>query len=172
MNRGRGLVNIVIMSTKKVFTLVHNGTREGVKIKDCYLMRFDGGAVPNPGSCGSGAVIWGPDGKKIWEVGRYIPYGTNNIAEYTGLEIGLAVCLREGIRNLKIEGDSKLVINQVIGSWALNAEGMRDCNLRVMKLIKQLDYVVVRHVYREFNVDADALTNELQGTKQSFERKL
>lgn len=159
-------------SNKKVFTLVHNGTAAAVKIKDCYLMRFDGGAVPNPGSCGSGAVIWGPDGTKIWEVGRYIPYGTNNIAEYTGLEIGLAVCLREGYKNLKVEGDSKLVINQVIGSWALNAEGMRDCNLRVMNLIKQLDYVVVRHVYREFNSEADALTNELQGTRQSFERRL
>jgi ribonuclease HI len=73
---------------------------------------------------------------------------------------------------VKIEGDSKLVVNQVIGSWALNAEGMRDCNMRVMNLIKQLDYVVIRHVYREFNVDADAVTNELQGTKQSFERRL
>ena len=164
--------NLVHMSAKKVFTLVHNGSDGLVKIKDCYLMRFDGGAVPNPGTCGSGAVIWGPDGKKLWEVGRYMPYGTNNIAEYTGLEIGLELCLRLGYKNLKIEGDSKLVVNQVIGSWALNAEGLRDCNLRVMALIKKLDYVVIRHVYREYNVDADAVTNELQGTKQSFERRV
>jgi len=154
---------------QKVFTLVHKVS--DVKIKDCYLMRFDGGAVPNPGTCGSGAVIWGPDGKKLWEVGRFMAYGTNNVAEYTGLEIGLALCLREGYVNVKIEGDSKLVVNQVIGSWALNAEGLRENNARVMELIKRLNYVAIRHVYREFNVDADAVTNELQGTRQSFERR-
>ena len=155
---------------KKVFTLVHS--RTVTPLKECYLMRFDGGAVPNPGTCGSGAVIFTPEGVKIWEVGHYIEYGTNNIAEYTGLEIGLALCIREGILNLKIEGDSKLVVNQVIGSWALNAEGLRQNNARVMALINKMNYVVIRHIYREFNSEADAITDELQGTRQSFVRRI
>jgi ribonuclease HI len=159
--------------TKKVFTLIHKAADDTVvSLKSCYLLQFDGGAVPNPGTCGSGAVLFAPDGTKIWEVGRYIPYGTNNIAEYTGLEIGLALCLREGYLNLKIEGDSKLVIQQVAGSWALKAMGLRENYNRVMALINKMNYVVVRHVYREFNSDADALTNELQGTRMSFERRL
>lgn len=156
---------------KKVFTLVH-ASGAAASIKDCYTMRFDGGAVPNPGTCGSGAVIYSPTGVKLWEVGRYIEYGTNNLAEYTGLEIGLAVCLREGYKNLKIEGDSQLVINQITGTWAVKSEGLRENFKRVKALINKLDYVVMRHVYREFNSEADALTDELQGTKMSFERRL
>jgi len=154
---------------KKVFTLLRGGS---ASLKDCYLLRFDGGAVPNPGKCGAGAVIWAPDGTKLWEVGRYIEYGTNNLAEYTGLEIGLAVCLREGYVNLKIEGDSNLVINQILGQWQVKSEGLQQNHKKVMDMLSRLNYVVVRHVYREFNVDADALTNELQATRFGFERRL
>jgi ribonuclease HI len=157
-------------SKKKVFTLLRGGS--AASLKDCYLLRFDGGAVPNPGTCGSAAVIWAPDGTKLWEIGRYIEYGTNNLAEYTGLEIGLALCLREGYINLKIEGDSNLVINQILGQWQVKSTGLQQHHARVMGLLSRLNYVVVRHVYREFNVDADALTNELQETRFSFERRL
>lgn len=159
--------------TKKVFTLIHRRTlATTVPLKDCYLLQFDGGAVPNPGTCGSGAVIYNPLGKKILERGRYIEYGTNNLAEYTGLEIGLELALREGFINLKIEGDSNLVINQIIGSWAVKAGGLKESHKRVMALLGQFNYVVGRHVYREFNSAADDLTNELQGTRASFERRV
>lgn len=47
---------------KKVFTLVH-ASGAAASIKDCYTMRFDGGAVPNPGTCGSGAVIYSQIGR-------------------------------------------------------------------------------------------------------------
>lgn len=161
---------LISMTSKKVFTLIRSKT--ACAIKDCYLLRFDGGSVPNPGTCGSGAVIYSPNGTKLWEVGRYMDYGTNNAAEYTGLEIGLLLCLREGYLNIKIEGDSKLVINQVSGLWAVKSDGLRTNYERVIRLLDKFNYVAARHIYREFNGDADALTNELQGTRCGFERRL
>jgi len=138
----------------------------------CNLLQFDGGAVPNPGMCGSGAVLFDISGRCLWEVGEYFNYGTNNEAEYRGLELGLTLALREGIRFIKIEGDSKLVISQIGGQWKVKAPGLLDVYKRVCLLISKFDTVACRHVYREFNTHADKITNELQLTKTSFERRL
>jgi ribonuclease HI len=137
-----------------------------------HLLQFDGGAVPNPGSCGSGAVIFDSDGVCLWEIGEYFDRGTNNEAEYRGLELGLTVALREGIRSIKIEGDSKLVISQISGLWKVKAPGLLGVYTRVCLLINKFDSVYCRHVYREFNTHADKITNELQLTKTSFERRV
>jgi ribonuclease HI len=135
-----------------------------------YLIQFDGGAVPNPGTCGSGAVLFDPSGKCVWEVGEYTAWGTNNTAEYRGLEIGLLLALEKGVTSIKIEGDSNLVIQQIAGKWAVRNSGLKDPFARVSALIKRFDSVLVRHVYREFNTRADSITNELQITKTAFSR--
>lgn len=142
------------------------------KLNACHLLQFDGGAVPNPGACGAGAILYGPDGKGLRERGEFIRYGTNNIAEYTGLKIGLEMALAQGVRAIKIEGDSLLVIKQICGQWSVKAPGLLALNKEVMEFIQKFDYVVCRHVYRENNTHADNLTNELQETRTSFEREL
>jgi ribonuclease HI len=139
-------------------------------LANTYLIQFDGGAVPNPGSCGSGAVLFDPKGVPIWEVGDYVPYGTNNTAEYRCLELGLQLALDCGVRSLKIEGDSNLVIQQIAGKWKVRNDGLKGVYSRVVGLIGQFDAVVCRHVYREYNTRADAITNELQVSKMAFKR--
>ena len=49
----------------------------------------DGGSRGNPGPAASGAVLVGPDGAVLDEVGRYLGIATNNVAEWTALCIGL-----------------------------------------------------------------------------------
>ena len=137
-----------------------------------HLLQFDGGSVPNPGACGSGAVIYSPTGVCLWEVGEYIPYGTNNIAEYRGLEIGLSLALRIGLRSIKIEGDSNLVIQQISEKWKVRNAGLLDPFRRVKELLSKFDAVACRHIYREQNTHADRLTNELQVIRSSFERNI
>ena len=137
-----------------------------------HLLQFDGGAVPNPGKCGSGAVLFDISGNCLWEIGEYSLVGTNNTAEYRGLELGLTLALREGIKNITIEGDSNLVIQQIRGSWAVKAPSLKDVYKRVMTLLNKFDSVYCRHIYREYNTRADAITNELQISKTAFERKI
>jgi ribonuclease HI len=141
-------------------------------ISSTYLVQFDGGAVPNPGTCGSGAVLFNPDGIPVWETGEYFSYGTNNAAEYRGLEIGLQLALDKGVRCLKIEGDSNLVIQQIAGKWKVRNEGLKPIFGRCVGLIEKFDAVACRHVYRDNNTRADSITNELQITKNAFRREV
>jgi ribonuclease H / adenosylcobalamin/alpha-ribazole phosphatase len=46
---------------------------------------------------------------------RWIFHATNNVAEYEALANGLHITTELSIQRLYIQGDSKLVINQVMG---------------------------------------------------------
>ena len=142
------------------------------RLADCHLLQFDGGAVPNPGKCGSGAVLFSPEGLCLRERGVYIPYGTNNIAEYTGLRTGLEMALEEGVKAVRIEGDSNLVIQQITGNWAVKNAELKNIFADCVRLLNQFEYVVCRHVYREYNTHADRLTNEIVAGCAGFDRMI
>jgi ribonuclease HI len=137
-----------------------------------YLMQFDGLSAPNPGISTSGAVIFspGPNRKVVAEKAHYINHATNNEAEYGGLILGLEMAKELKIENLLIEGDSQLIIYQTEGRW--KAKDLRMAKLQeiVQELLKHLNFVGVRHVRREFNKHADALTNECLKLRESFQR--
>ena len=136
---------------------------------------FDGGARGNPGHCGYGAVLRAGNGTVLGvRIGGW-HHGTNNEAEYTGcrelLEMILGA-LRElpdgssSGRRIEIRGDSKMVIQQLKGEWECHADNLRGLMERCQALIKEIrslvkpdGEVVIEHVMRELNVEADALSN-------------
>ena len=128
------------------------------------LMQFDGASEPNPGpSCGaalllrtSNGVVWTP----FYEGGVYKPLATNNMAEYDGLILGLQMALQKGKKALLIEGDSALVISQTTKEWQCKDEKMKSKQAIVQDLLKNFDFVGIRHVLRNFNRLADALSKE------------
>jgi ribonuclease HI len=137
-----------------------------------YLLQFDGLSVPNPGTSTSGAVIFSPGSnrKVVAEKAHFITHATNNEAEYGGLILGLELAKQLKIENLLIEGDSQLIIYQTEGRW--KAKDLRMAKLQeiTQELLKSFNFVGIRHVRREFNVHADALTNECLKRRESFER--
>ena len=142
-------------------------------IEDCYLLQFDGLAVPNPGEATGGAVLFKNDSKKdvLFETGEYIKFATNNVAEYTGLFIGVREAIKMKVKNMIIEGDSMLVVQQVSGKWKVNNEVLKMIHTELLKLIKEnFDFVAIKHVYRKDNQNADDLTNETFQKKSSFIR--
>ncbi len=75
-----------------------------------YTLFFDGCSKGNPGISGSGSVIFEED-EEVWRHSYFVGYNcTNNIAEYNGLINGLIYALNNQINNLKIYGDSKLIV--------------------------------------------------------------
>src|SRR5689334_1193598 len=70
----------------------------------------DGGSRGNPGPAASGAVLVGLDGEILHEVGHYLGTATNNVAEWTAVEIGLQAALEHGVRRLAVRMDSELVV--------------------------------------------------------------
>lgn len=119
----------------------------------------DGGARGNPGPAGSGAVLLDENGTVIAELMRSLGHATNNVAEYTGLIIGLEEALRRGIDELDVRMDSLLVVQQMKGVWKIKHPGLRPLAFRAGELLARFPKRTIEHVPRELNSLADALVN-------------
>lgn len=134
-----------------------------------HLLKFDGASKGNPGPASGGAVCYNGD-ERVFEVGAFLDKTTNNVAEYTGLIIGLKKCKEKGIKNLVIKGDSQLIINQMLGTYAVKDEKLKELYKEAKEVEDWFDVVEYHWVRREFNSDADALTNEVLRLGAGFYR--
>ena len=124
-----------------------------------YKLNFDGCSKGNPGLAGAGAVIYN-FGDEYWS--NYFFVGekfTNNHAEYAGLILGLQQAKEFGIKNLTVEGDSLLVINQMKGTYKCNSENLIDLYKRAKELETYFNKIEFVHVLRNKNKRADELSN-------------
>lgn len=120
---------------------------------------FDGAARGNPGPAAVGWVIVTGDGI-VAEGGERIGETTNNRAEYEALIRALEVASDYGFDEVRVRGDSELVVKQVRGAWDTNDPGLRERRVRVHELLGTFDEWSIDHVPREINERADELANE------------
>ncbi|XP_074299474.1 uncharacterized protein LOC141630583 [Silene latifolia] len=76
---------------------------------------------------------------------------TNNMAEYQALILGLQMAIEIGVRDMEIYGDSKLVVNQVLGEYEVKKEDLIPYHQQALQLLNQLDDIHVGHVPRSAN---------------------
>ena len=127
--------------------------------KNQYKLMFDGGSRGNPGLCGAGYVIY-KNGKEFNKSGQIVSKNnTNNYAEYMGLLLGLHAAIKLGIKNLIIEGDSQLVINQLNGKYKCNSSNLIPLMERSKEYLSKLSNYTLNHVLRDKNSVADGLAN-------------
>jgi ribonuclease HI len=119
----------------------------------------DGAARGNPGPAGAGAVIVNADGHIVAKVGKFLGDSTNNVAEYMGLILGLKRAKAMGIKELDVLADSELMVKQLSGEYAVKAEHLKPLHLEAEALLKGFADVTVRHIPREENAAADAMSN-------------
>jgi len=125
------------------------------------VVEADGGSRGNPGPSAYGAVVRDPaTGKALVELADHLGTTTNNVAEYTGLLEGLRAAL-EVDPDALIEArlDSKLVVEQMSGRWAIKNDALRRIALAARDLVDR-ERVTYTWVPREKNKAADALANE------------
>jgi ribonuclease HI len=125
-----------------------------------YVLFFDGCSKGNPGIAGSGAVIY-KDNEEIWSKSEFLDKQTNNYAEYKGLIAGLEYAVEKEIKSLIVKGDSMLVIKQMCGVYKVKSENLVNLYEHALELKDQFESIEFIHVYREENVRADELANEL-----------
>jgi ribonuclease HI len=118
---------------------------------------FDGSAHPNPGQCGIGAVLKGPDGITV-ELALDAGYGNSSEAEYRALIALLEAAVQHGASELTVHGDSRVVIDDVNGPDALAAPSLADYRAAVRALAARLEWLSLRWVPRHKNLEADALS--------------
>jgi ribonuclease HI len=121
---------------------------------------IDGGARGNPGPAGYGVRIEGPDGTLLAELHGGLGIATNNIAEYKGLLAALRYAAERGHRSVHIKADSELLVKQMRGEYRVKNEGLKPLFLEAVGLIRAIGGTVkFEHVRREFNKEADRLSN-------------
>ncbi len=118
---------------------------------------FDGSAHPNPGNCGIGAVLTGPDGQRI-EISRAAGYGNSSEAEYLALIAVLEAAVEAGADELTVYGDSQGVIADAQAMAGAGAPSLGALQLRTQTLLAQIPAVTLRWVPRHKNPQADALS--------------
>lgn len=128
------------------------------KTKWDATITFDGGSRGNPGPA-AGAAIIKYQGETHTNP-RFLPYATNNEAEYTGCILGLEKALELGCKHIKISGDSKLIINQLNGSYQVKTPSLRKYYNQASALLKQFENVSLIWIPRNQNSAADQAVND------------
>lgn len=123
----------------------------------------DGGSRGNPGPAGFGAVVLDPSTsppRELATVSEAIGVTTNNVAEYRGAIAALETAAQLGATEVELRADSKLVVEQLSGSWRVKQDHLRPLFERARALMKGFERVQLRHVPRDENTHADALANQ------------
>ena len=123
------------------------------------ILYADGAARGNPGPAGAGAVLLDEDGTVVAELTLALGRATNNVAEYSALILGLEEAKRLGANAIDVRMDSKLVVEQLSGRWRTKHPGLIPLALRAGQLLASFPEREIRHVPREENLVADALSN-------------
>jgi ribonuclease HI len=140
--------------------LFEDHTASAVPRHTFYIAQIDGAARGNPGPASYGVVVRAPDGAVAAELRKQIGRATNNVAEYYALIAALDYAAAHGIRALRIESDSLLLVNQMRGRYKVKSADLRPLFERARKMSQELEAFAIEHVPRERNRAADALANQ------------
>lgn len=135
---------------------------------ESVIVEADGGSRGNPGPAAYGALLRDArTGEVIAEIGEAIGVATNNVAEYRGLIAGLLLASEHAPGAIvEVRMDSKLVVEQMSGTWKVKHPSMRPLAVEAGRLAPA--GTTFTWVPRAENTDADRLVNEaLDGVRDA-----
>jgi len=140
--------------------LFEDSLEEQKNATPAHQANIDGAARGNPGPASYGVIIRDGGGELVAKLKKYIGRMTNNVAEYYGLIAALDYAESHGIRSLRVESDSELMVKQMQGQYKVKSEDLRPLFERAKKMSMGFQSFRIDHIYREQNREADALANE------------
>ncbi|XP_077250203.1 uncharacterized protein LOC143889755 [Tasmannia lanceolata] len=121
-----------------------------------WILHVDGST--SKGGYGAGVVLQGPDGF-VAEYALCLNFkASNNESEYEALLAGLNLAAELGAKKLKFYSDSKLVVEQVNGTYEAKELRMKRYLQKVREKLDGMGEVEVLQVPRGMNDRADALS--------------
>ncbi|GJZ46600.1 reverse transcriptase domain-containing protein [Tanacetum coccineum] len=116
----------------------------------------------NGSSCvdgsGAGLILTSPEGTEFTYTLRFQFTASNNEAEYEALIAGLRIAAQMGVHNFHVSVDSKLVANQVLGTYVAKEENMIKYLKKAKILVSGFANFSISQVPRSKNKKADALS--------------
>ncbi|GKB62073.1 reverse transcriptase domain-containing protein [Tanacetum coccineum] len=107
---------------------------------------------------GAGLILTNTEGAEFTYAMRFRFEATNNEAEYEALIAGLRIAEQMGVKNLQAHVDSRLVANQVNGSYVAKESGMIQYLNKVKTLARSFREFSIKQVPQSENKKADALS--------------
>jgi ribonuclease HI len=124
------------------------------------LIHTDGAARGNPGPAGAGAILRdAADGRVVAEIAEPLGHATNNVAEWTAVQLAVQEARRLGATHVDLRMDSELVCRQITGIYRVKHPDLKPFHVAVMELLRGFEGYTVGHVPRALNKDADRLSN-------------
>ncbi|XP_057789942.1 uncharacterized protein LOC131006784 [Salvia miltiorrhiza] len=120
-----------------------------------WWMFFDGASHKE--GAGAGIVFVTPERQVLPFSFTLTENCSNNVAEYQALILGLEMALNMQQSHLKVYGDSKLVVNQILGLYEVKKLELLPYVKYARKIIEWLGDVEIEHISRSENKQADAL---------------
>ncbi|KAI3470777.1 hypothetical protein Pfo_027440 [Paulownia fortunei] len=128
-----------------------------IEITPPWKTYFDGASHKKKAD--AGVIFITSDGEVLSYSFTLIQNYSNNVAEYQALIFGLEMVVDIKQLHLKVYGDSKLVVNQLLGLYEVKKPELLPYFNYVRRLIGWLGDVVIEHIPRTDNKQADALAN-------------
>nr|GEU53202.1 reverse transcriptase domain-containing protein [Tanacetum cinerariifolium] len=124
--------------------------------KEPWTLFTDGSSYVD--GSGAGLILTSPEGVEFTYALRFQFTASNNEAEYEALVAGLRIAAQMGVKNVQVSVDSKLVANQVLGTYVAKEDNMVKYLEIVKGLISGFTTFSISQVPRSKNKKADALS--------------
>jgi ribonuclease HI len=132
-----------------------------------WALFIDGSSCGKGG--GVGILLISPRGE-MFEFAIPIQHTvTNNQAEYEALLRGLQYLKEAGAVSVEIYGDSELVIKQLNGQYECKSDALRNYYEEYREILKSFQLVVLQHIPREHNEEANKLAQSASGYRENQE---
>nr|GEV34458.1 reverse transcriptase domain-containing protein [Tanacetum cinerariifolium] len=107
---------------------------------------------------GAGLILTNPDGVEFTYALRFQFAASNNEAEYEALIASLRIAMQMGVKNIQANVDSKLLANQVLGTYVAKEDNMIKYLDIAKGLVSGFKTFSISQVPRSKNKKADALS--------------
>ncbi|GJV47560.1 reverse transcriptase domain-containing protein [Tanacetum coccineum] len=129
---------------------------EEEELPEPWILFTDGSSCTD--GSGAGLILTNPEGMEFTYALRFRFDATNNEAEYEALIAGLKIAEQMGVKNLQANVDSRLVANQVNGTYVAKEIDMVRYLEKVKTLTSSFKAFSIKQVPRSENKKADALS--------------
>jgi ribonuclease HI len=121
-----------------------------------WIVYVDGSSAS--GKSGAGMVFWGPNREEFRYALKFDFAATDNEAEYEAVLSAIEIAREMGITNMEIRSDSRIVVEQINGSYTAQEPRMSQYLEKVRQFYSHFDRIVLTKVPREENGLADDLS--------------
>ncbi len=126
-----------------------------------HYLYTDGGSRGNPGNSAIAYFIFDDANTLVDFGGKFIGIGTNNNAEYLALLEGLKLAKKNYVKDILINMDSQLVVNQINKKFKVSSPEIKKLFARVEAEIAGFAKMNIVYIPREKNKLSDKLVNTI-----------